>query len=44
MPDQPWIVYYSPDSVMVLNTRLGGYQIRPLTYWDPFVADFSATA
>ena len=44
VPDQPWIVYYSPDSVMVLNTRLGGYQIRPLTYWDPFAADFSGTA
>ena len=29
---------------MVLNTRLGGYQIRPLTYWDPFAADFSGTA
>ena len=41
VPDQPWIVFYSPDSVMVLNTRLGGYQIRPLTYWDPFAADFS---
>ena len=44
VPDQPWIVYYSPDSVMVLNTRLGGYQIRPLTYWDPFAADFSGAA
>ena len=42
--DQPWIVFYSPDSVMVLNNRLGGYQIRPLTYWDPFAADFSGTA
>ena len=41
VPDQPWIVFYSPDSVMVLNNRLGGYQIRPLTYWDPFAADFS---
>lgn len=41
VPDQPWIVFYSPDSVMVLNKRLGGYQIRPLTYWDPFAADFS---
>ena len=41
MPDQPWVVFYSPDAVMVLNKRLGGYQIRPLTYWDPFAADFS---
>jgi peptide/nickel transport system substrate-binding protein len=41
VPDQPWIVFYSPDAVMVLNNRLGGYQIRPLTYWDPFAADFS---
>jgi peptide/nickel transport system substrate-binding protein len=44
VPDQPWIVFYSPDSVMVLNNRLGGYQVRPLTYWDPFAADFSGTA
>jgi peptide/nickel transport system substrate-binding protein len=43
VPDQPWIVFYSPDAVMVLNNRLGGYQIRPLTYWDPFAADFSGT-
>ena len=41
VPDQPWVVFYSPDAVMVLNTRLGGYQIRPLTYWDPYAADFS---
>jgi ABC-type transport system substrate-binding protein len=41
VPDQPWIVFYSPDAVMVLNNRLGGYQIRPLTYWDPYAADFS---
>ena len=41
--DQPWIVFYSPDAVMVLNKRLGGYQIRPLTYWDPFAGDFSGT-
>ncbi len=41
VPDQPWVVFYSPDAVMVLNNRLGGYQIRPLTYWDPFAADFS---
>jgi peptide/nickel transport system substrate-binding protein len=44
VPDQPWIVFYSPDSVMVLNKRLGGYQVRPLTYWDPFAADFSGAA
>jgi peptide/nickel transport system substrate-binding protein len=43
VPDQPWIVFYSPDAVMVLNKRLGGYQVRPLTYWDPFAADFSGT-
>ena len=41
VPDQPWIIFYSPDAVMVLNNRLGGYQIRPLTYWDPYAADFS---
>jgi peptide/nickel transport system substrate-binding protein len=41
VPDQPWVVFYSPDAVMVLNNRLGGYQIRPLTYWDPYAADFS---
>jgi peptide/nickel transport system substrate-binding protein len=41
--DQPWIVFYSPNALMVLNKRLGGYQIRPLTYWDPFAGDFSGT-
>jgi peptide/nickel transport system substrate-binding protein len=39
--DQPWIVFYSPNALMVLNKRLGGYQIRPLTYWDPYAGDFS---
>lgn len=41
VPDQPWIVYYSPSALMILNKRLGGYQIRPLTYWDPYAGDFS---
>ncbi len=42
--DQPLVVFYTPDALMALNTRLGGYQIRPLTYWDPFAADFSGSA
>jgi peptide/nickel transport system substrate-binding protein len=42
--DQPVVVFYTPDALMVLNTRLGGYQIRPLTYWDPYAADFSGAA
>lgn len=39
--DQPVAIFYSPDTFMILNTRLGGYQIRPTWYWDPFIADFS---
>jgi peptide/nickel transport system substrate-binding protein len=42
--DQPVVVFYTPDALMVLNKRLAGYQIRPLTYWDPFAADFSGNA
>jgi peptide/nickel transport system substrate-binding protein len=39
--DQPWVVFYSPDAAMALNKRLGGYQMHPLWYWDPFAADLS---
>ena len=41
--DQPTAIFYSPYTFMILNKRLGGYQIRPTWYWDPFVADFSGT-
>ena len=39
--DQPTAVFYSPDTILVMNKRLTGYDIRPLWYWDPFVADLS---
>jgi peptide/nickel transport system substrate-binding protein len=39
--DQPLAVFYSPDTILVMNKRLTGYDIRPLWYWDPFVADLS---
>jgi peptide/nickel transport system substrate-binding protein len=41
--DQPDALFYTPDTVMILNNRLGGYQIRPLWYWDSFAADLSGT-
>lgn len=39
--DQPDAIFYSPDTILVMNKRLTGYDIRPLWYWDPFVADLS---
>ena len=36
---QPWIVLYSPTSIMILNKRVTGYKMRPLWYWDPWAAD-----
>jgi peptide/nickel transport system substrate-binding protein len=41
MEDQPWILFYTPNTLMALNKRIGGYALRPLYYWDPFVGDFS---
>ena len=37
--DQPVAVFYSPDTTLIMNKRLTGYEIRPLWYWDPWVAD-----
>lgn len=42
--DQPWVVFYSPKTLMALNKRVGGYQLRPLYYWDAWAADISGTA
>jgi ABC-type transport system substrate-binding protein len=39
--DQPVAIFYSPDTILVMNKRLTGYAIRPLWYWDPYVADLS---
>ncbi len=41
--DQPWIVLYNPLTQMAVNKRLGGYQLRPMWYWDAWAADFSGT-
>jgi len=37
--DQPTAIFYSPDTILVMNKRLTGYALRPLWYWDPYVAD-----
>jgi peptide/nickel transport system substrate-binding protein len=37
--DQPWIVLYSPHTQIAYNKRLGGYQPRPLWYWDAWATD-----
>jgi peptide/nickel transport system substrate-binding protein len=39
--DQPDAIFYSPDTILVMNKRLTGYDVRPLWYWDPFAADLS---
>jgi peptide/nickel transport system substrate-binding protein len=39
--DQPDAIFYSPDTILVMNKRLTGYEVRPLWYWDPFAADLS---
>ncbi|MDQ2851958.1 MAG: ABC transporter substrate-binding protein, partial [Actinomycetota bacterium] len=40
--DQSWIILFSPTTNMPLSTKLGGYDIRPLWYWDSgWAADFS---
>jgi peptide/nickel transport system substrate-binding protein len=41
--DQPWIVFYTPNTLMPLNKRVSGYELRPLWYWDPWAADLSGT-
>ena len=44
VPDQPDAIFYSPDTILVMNKRLTGYEIRPLWYWDPFAADLSGAS
>ena len=41
--DQSWIVFFTPNSNMPINKRIGGYQLRPLWYWDSWAADLSGT-
>jgi peptide/nickel transport system substrate-binding protein len=41
--DQPWIVFYNPDSLLMMNKRLTGYAMRPLWYWDPWAGDLRGT-
>ena len=42
--DQPTSIFYSPDTILVMNKRLTGYDVRPLWYWDPFAADLSGAS
>jgi ABC-type transport system substrate-binding protein len=39
VPDQAWVLFYSPRTLMALNEKLGGYALRPLWYWDSWLAD-----
>lgn len=40
--DQSWIVLFTPSTTMPINKRLGGYELRPLWYWDSgWAADLS---
>ena len=42
--DQSWIVLFSPSTTMPISKRLGGYELRPLWYWDSgWAADISGT-
>ncbi len=42
--DQSWIVLFTPSTTMPLSKRLGGYELRPLWYWDSgWAADLSGT-
>jgi ABC-type transport system substrate-binding protein len=41
--DQPAPIFYSPRNLMALTAKLGGYQFRPLWYWDTWMADLSGT-
>jgi peptide/nickel transport system substrate-binding protein len=42
--DQTWVILFSPTTNMPLSTKLGGYDIRPLWYWDSgWAADISGT-
>ena len=42
--DQSWIILFSPTTNMPISSKLGGYDIRPLWYWDSgWAADISGT-
>jgi peptide/nickel transport system substrate-binding protein len=41
--DQSWIVFFSPYTNMPMTSNIGGYQLRPLWYWDSWAADLSGT-
>lgn len=38
-----WIPLYQINTLMVLNSGVGGYQIKPLWYWDTWAAHLSGT-
>jgi peptide/nickel transport system substrate-binding protein len=38
-----WIPLYQINTLLVLSSKLGGYQIKPLWYWDSWAADLSGT-
>lgn len=37
--DQPWVVLYETDTLQAMNSKLAGYALRPLYYWDSWGAD-----
>jgi peptide/nickel transport system substrate-binding protein len=39
--DQSWIVFFTPYTNMPLSKTVGGYELRPLWYWDNWAADLS---
>jgi peptide/nickel transport system substrate-binding protein len=41
--DQAWIIFFSPYTNMPMTSNIGGYQLRPLWYWDSWAADLSGT-
>jgi peptide/nickel transport system substrate-binding protein len=38
-----WIPLYQINTLLALSSKLGGYQIKPLWYWDSWAADLSGT-
>ncbi len=40
--DQSWIILFTPSTTMPISKKLGGYELRPLWYWDSgWAADIS---
>lgn len=38
-----WVPLYQINTLLALSSKLGGYQIKPLWYWDSWAADLSGT-